>query len=1601
MKQIRHGALKQVDGRYSLLEKLGSGGRSTVYKALDLGTNRTVALKLLDKAADNDLEMEFAHLSRLRHPNLVRILDMGRADGRSFLAMELAPGKTIDRVISGPDHISFFPALAGVCKALQYIHSRGLVHNDIKPSNIMVDATRPEKPAVKLLDFSLAAPAGSDELIQRGTLHYMAPEVIRGGPVDKRADLYSLGVLLFELLTGNPPFDKNNPIEVLRATLFEEIPDLRLLCPDMPLGLEEVVYGLMSKEPAARFSSVDEVLTALNEVSGRDDKVAGTAIEQTYTLLPGFVGRSKELADLEEAALMALDKVPRIAMVTGETGVGKSRLLDELGVTIEVSGLKVFKGLFHENDDRPLAAFHDILDGLVSSYRDVASVLVEKYQQSMSFISGDPAISEAGIFERDQVYKFYDDISCLLDELARIRPFALLLDDAHMASGDSMHLLRYLAFKKNRGPYFLAISMNSKNDNAYALSLAADLQSEPDTLLKKINRFDHNETIRLLEKTFGEIVEAQLLADRLQRDSDGLASTAVTMLRGLEKSGALIRSAGAWHVRMEMLPPPDEPLPSWPVEPGLPAEILDNLSRDQLRVVRALAAMGYPCTLNELTAYFRELKAKGNGFLLPSLAGLEGRGLVQRIGPRWRLRTSTARTAILAGIPIKRRKKMLRASARTLEKSRCPQKVIATRWAEAGNFGPAVEHGILAANSARATGTGWDALDILTRVIDWLDRGHDTIPDSELKKRNVSKTAGTIAVDLGRLDQAEALLLPLAEENEDPWIYKILVDGYKEAGRYSDSLKWCREGLESPSLDAKLKALLHYSAGWCLMMLGRYKDAEKEAGLAENSAAGIPEVLARIHILRGNLGWYTSKYKEAKKNFEKAGRMFAGLGDRKGKADSITGLATLARFRGELKVAAGLYQEALTEYRSMGSLSAVSKGLNNLGIAKYLLGKWKEAADLWEMHARTCRQMGEQSELVNALNNLGYLYTQRGDLVRAERSLNLGLELAERTGFSRMRATLLGNLGDIMAQKGNKEKARRLYQQAEEEARRIGAEDELVELKRRFGELHLISGRLTRARSILKEAYTEAKRLGLAHEEARIDVLIAGLERRFGDPETGLSRLKRAEALIEDLGEEYEAARMRLEKARCLTDLGMAREAREEMSKSRSVLEPLGARTDLEELKALEHRLTLGGVDLARKLEHHRILIEVAKGIAPILDLDDLLVKVVDKTIEVVSADKGFLILLDNDTRPVFRVGRNSAGRSLGPEDFAVSRGVVDQVLRTGEPVTVADMDKADNFRYRRSVVTLGLRSVACVPLIGRSTDPIGLVYVDSKDPAATLVGPDLPLLEALAGHAAVAIENARLYEEQVKRREQVATIAHELKTPLTAISGFTDLLLMEPSGPDQRKREYLKLISTEVQRMARLVHDVLDLSLLESKAMRYKKEKIDIKSLLKEVALTMKPLADVEGVDLEFNMGPGASKVLGDRDRLSQVVTNLVANAIRYSGNGQSVQIACLAVKDDDKNGHPGKAQKGYSGMMETPKSNNREPGWVEIRVRDTGPGVDDSEKKIIFERFYKGKGGEHGLGLAITRTLVQEHKGSIWVEDAPGGGAVFVVRLPAVSTP
>ncbi len=499
---------KIVDGRYKIISLIDEGGISKVYLAEDMEIKREVAFRTLKNGSVSDrvedvirFRNEARILSRLDHPNLVKVYETGESEGENYIVMEYVRGESLYKILKSGKKFTEKEAIDIIiqaCRVLEYIHSNGIVHRDLKPGNIMRSLGNGGY-MVKIIDFGLALlkefTAVKEPERIAGTFGYMPPEsfgVIRYG-VDERSDLYSLGVILYQLLTGVMPFEGKSSGEIIHMQIAKKPASPTKYNKDISGTLEEIVNKLLEKEPDKRYQSAKGLLRDLERYSkGERNFPAGMNDRQiTLSFRTGLISRNEELKKMKRLYLKALMGEGNIFFIEGEAGKGKTRLVEELGNHIYKRGRVFIDGkCFSGKSKMPYGPFSDALNVYLKRYQDYQDERKKEIRQRLSDMTGDlsgiilqlnPALSI--IFEKNPVIvklepdrekkRFLTVMSQFFLNLSDLENgLTLLLDDLQWVDDGSMELIGEISKKLGGHPFFIIGTYRSDEiDEKHSVSL--------------------------------------------------------------------------------------------------------------------------------------------------------------------------------------------------------------------------------------------------------------------------------------------------------------------------------------------------------------------------------------------------------------------------------------------------------------------------------------------------------------------------------------------------------------------------------------------------------------------------------------------------------------------------------------------------------------------------------------------------------------------------------------------------------------------------------------------------------------------------------------------------------------------------------------------------------------------------------------------------------------------------------------------------------------------------------------------------------------------------------------------------------------------------
>ncbi len=1612
MTQSATPAAETMLGPYRLHHELGEGAFAKAYLASAPADQRLVVLKVAhryDPMVEASFRQEYLFASRLRHPHLGETLDHGVTQvGRPYLVMAFHQGAPLAAKASPLPEAEVARLGAQLARGLAAIHAEGLVHRDVTPGNVLVDPTG----HARLVDFGMLAPAPSPARSE-GTPLYMAPEVLRGEPADGRADLYSLGAVLYRLAAGRAPFEERPADKLLTAVLDEAPESLATLAPHLSTAFSGLVMRLLAKEPGDRPESAREVASRLARLAGEG---AAFAVGEGAFLPPTAWS---EWAEAEPAETV-------IAFV-GEPGIGRSRCLREAFAHLRRQG-KPAVLLAGEEGDGPYGLLERLWRWAAANEPEAVASIPAPLRAVIASLWpwAYPDVRPA-----DDPQRLSRVLPQVLAQLLRKAGgggrLAVLIDDWDLADAASRGVLAGGWPTVLRECHWLLASTEPVK--------GAETQA--------LTGFD----ARRAAAWVGSVVEsadAAALAKRLYDTSQGNPGWMAQAIGHLAASGALGRDDGAAIA-----------IPS--TVGSMLEATWGRLNHDQRLLAEALAVYGAPFVQDDLQPLAGQLPTTWP----LELGGLVARGLLGLAGGRFRFAHGWWAAWIRERLAPARRAKLSSELARALEAEHDltgpepdgdPALLhrIATLHAE-GESPEALVKWALAAGRAAARiwandlalahfGAGLMAIGAHAEPWRFRAAGYamrvvqadvrrvvgDLGPAAEAYEAALADAPTTldrahILVSLGKTRQAmnrlteareaieEAIVL-LAPLHDDPAAIRERLRGLTTLGRvrfYAGDRAASTAAYDEVLAIAREHDLSGFAAE-ALSFLGTLLAGAAETadiGLAHlGEALGLREAdadpLGRLdtHMLIGNAFMGLGRFKEAREHFEANRALAAEIGYRQEEGLALLNLALCDAEQGRWRDALGRLELAADVAHATGY--------------GFLLGFVRYVESVARLHLGDAPGMeaalAEAREREAALGS-GYL-RQYGLAYEAERHLFLGaFESARRAAELAVAAIEKAGGGELLL------KARLLLAEAHvmggelaEAERELAAVDALIAASGAAApraQAGRVAGWLAFRREQLEDAracWTEA--LALARTEEldglEADLLLAlHLVDRRAPVDQGPADLVRAYALAE---------RLRTPAPLALACLGLAVEhlaAGEELLAERlsrrghdllarftQAFPSAGARanflahparTPFCEMREIEeaHR----HVQRGRRLE---MLLELTRALGASRHPEGVLERVRAFTREVTQAERVLVLLAtpSGDLRP------------WGTEsEEAYSKSIVARVVAQRAPECVLDTRESDAFKTQASIVDLQVRSVMCVPLLVEQALH-GVLYVDSRVALGAFGPEDLRMMEAIAAQAAVALDSARLFQamrlqtEQLKshvrlleeKDTKLAALAdydaartaafeaesHDLRAPLAAIMASCQGLLKGMEGElSEPQGEMVDGVLLNARMLTRKIDGILDAAGVQAGKLTLRLQDLDLERIADEIVRGLQPSAEAKGlvVRLDREAFRTVPKVRADERRVGQMLQNLVDNAIKYTDRGE---VTVTAIANDG----------------------------IRLVVADAGPGFPPERLASPFERYgartVRVPGS--GVGLWRVKALMDQHGGEVVIDSAAGRGTRIALVFP-----
>lgn len=1122
-------------GRYRITATLGQGAVGKLLRAEDAWADAAlVAIKLLSPPVTDwktqALESEFRVLREISHPYIVEAYDFGRlGDGRAYFTMEHVAGTDILHLWPRLQPAEGLDLLLEICAALQCIHAAGYVHGDLKAENILIQD--PPGRMVKLVDFGHAAALGARGLQLRGTPEYAPPEVLTGDAANARSDLYSLGVLLYRLLSGRFPFGEG--AAAAKAHL-EHRPPALILDPRLGIArsrlkpLAPIVGRLLAKRPEQRPSDVGELARALEDVR-RQPQVSRPSVRRK-TRMPApsgprapFVGRRTFLVRLEAALEQMIRKqLPGAAVLTGPSGIGKSRILDVFKTTCQLHDCLVLPisctpEAGGSGTGAAIARLLELLCSALPPAPDTVAACGTELLKVAPRLADRPDFFPVAARVKGRVpgtrplppraerMRHWDRVAEFFVRQAQRRPLVLCFQEAEHGGQEIPALVAALERRTDPTPILICLTSAASPQPEW---FPRPGQSNLDSTLLPVDGLNVTEATDLVRALLrGAWWERP---DAHPRPPTPAVSRTLTRRMHLLTKGNPLRMIELARGLMRTVEPSEWNRPAVLARIPIPADLaasmrmqLRSLSPGAARMLRYLTHTRRPVSQQVLVDAWRRRKPgkqpaaateAESGLLELVEAGLASR---RKQGDEIRCDLTDPRhAAAVAALTSRTERRRLHAElAAALQRLRRSTPPSATEHAglleqqalhllEAGDAQRGVRCSLQAAREARKLHAYRHALELLQRCLPATRGGQPHknrrgAPGSQRRKVEILLEMGDLASLLGD---------PATEE-------KAL------------------QGLRSPACKALLKrvelARVHRRRGALAMIHGRHPQASR--------------LLARADRLLGNA------------------RGIRGAEAKREKLRVAAATAMLHIHQGASAQALETCREALrtitptgsieTAVRKQGLGGEIASLLNFSAIANLYLGNPSRALRSWARAHRTYRLSGEPAGMAGILNNLGKFHMDRGDLRRARAALRRAIAQRQRLRDIDGVADSLNNLGIVEIMSGHLPRARRLLELGRNLRRRVGDRFGETLALANLGEVDLLMGRYAAAEEKLEKALEFMRAAGHAR-------LCRGLSNSLAAVSLATGRRGRAERALKQIISDAAASHDRLQQGIALIYLG-------------------------------------------------------------------------------------------------------------------------------------------------------------------------------------------------------------------------------------------------------------------------------------------------------------------------------------------------------------------------------------------------------------------------------------------------------------------------------
>ena len=998
-----------VNNRYKIEQKIYESQLINVLKATRLEDNKPVALKIFDPSIRQSTMERLIRQSRQlveqTHPNIATLISWEENDDHIFQVEAFVEGLTLDHyLVEGQPASADLTTnvIQGILLALEFAHSRGVIHGGIMPSNIFVNEDR-----VQLCSFSLGRVEESRQLLDTPLFvlkaAHLAPEHLLGQPLDARTDLYCLGIILYQLLTGRMPFTGSEQ-KIKEAQLHQSPRPPRQLNPEISTFLEHLILKLLDKNPNNRYASARQVLRIWNSLGTNPELIT----RQSFMPL---AGRENTLQTLMQFWQDGRRGQGQIIFISGEPGIGKSSLAQAVAFESQASVVLIGRS---QGDN---SAAYQLFGDLLSSY--FATVPPELFEQSNQEILSAlsqlvPEIRQAlptlptpwPLEPEQEQIRLMGSLTKLVQQATQNRPWLIILEDLQWADHSSLELLRYLG-RHVSGMALMIIGLYQDTELAPGNPLSELFRD-----LTNLRTYHHITLERLNQEGVAQLLSHILqlpvsphLAQKIHEQTGGNPLYVEEVAKELLDSGQVLENA------TDLVIPYEITLPESVQE--VVKQRISRLSTETQTLLHQAAVLGQTFQFQHLQI-MSDLKSRQ---VLEILDAALERQLLQEVPGEAALRFShiEIQRVLYNSLGQLRRQILHRRAGEALEQQIAPfQDRIAAELArhfdKAGEIEKAIDYGLTAARQSQRAYANEQALAGFNRVFELLaslEPAEQANFDSQ--RFYAHKYTGEALMVFGRYDEALAhfesawTVFPQDDFSEEQArntadLCRFIADIYQRRNHYDLAFDWIAKGLSLISdLEPGLEFVqLCHLSGWTHMRQGNYRAAgekfQKALHLSQTLGLRQAEASSLRHL--GTIYWYEEQFEKATEQWKKALEVCQQLGDRFGTGKVLNNLGLVAGEQGDYQASKFYLEQSLEILQETGIRWLEYQVYNNLGDTLNCLGQYELSRERLEAALHSCHQLGDRQNESMILSNLSVLFWNLDEFETARAYSNQAISIA-------------------------------------------------------------------------------------------------------------------------------------------------------------------------------------------------------------------------------------------------------------------------------------------------------------------------------------------------------------------------------------------------------------------------------------------------------------------------------------------------------------------------------------------------------------------------------------------------------------------------------